>query len=46
VSPHLFRAFTGCDLTSQLLDRSKKSTWDAWSAHPEATSALMGSVEQ
>ena len=41
-----FHAFTGCDTTSQFLNKGKKSAWDAWSAYPEATSAFVGSIEQ
>jgi len=39
-----FHDFTDCD-TSQLLNKGKKSAWDAWSAYPEATSAFAGVIE-
>lgn len=35
-----FRAFTGCDTTSQFFGRGKKSAWECWKSYPEATEAF------
>ena len=36
----LFHSFTGCDTTSTLFGKGKKSAWDTWNCYPDVTSAF------
>ena len=36
----IFHSVTGCDTTSTLFGKGKKSAWDAWKAFPEVTKAF------
>ena len=36
-----FTAFTGCDTTSQFVNKGKLSAWNAWMAYPQAADAFL-----
>ena len=36
-----FTAFTGCDTTSQFVNKGKLSAWNAWMAYPQATDVFL-----
>ena len=35
-----FHSFTGCDTTSQIHGKGKKSAWEAWKSYPSVTKAF------
>jgi len=39
--PPLFRAFTGCDIVSALLQLEKQTVWNAWRGFSDITDTLI-----
>jgi len=40
-----YHSFTGCDTTSQLVGKGKRSSWGAWSSHSAVTKAFQYAAE-
>ena len=37
----MFHAFAGCDVTSFVAGKGKKTAWDTWGVYPDATDAFL-----
>ena len=37
----IFHAFTGCDVTSSVAEKGKKTSWDTWGVYPDATDTFL-----